>query len=165
MNEAMQITQRDLAGLVLALDDLGTKAARDCSWEALARLRDVVRRAKADLADVDRTLEDELARLMPARQCEVNGLGQITKHTGGEWVAWDDLQAGDLVASAAIEKKPSTDDPFTAAGIAVRALLEAASVTWRVKALREAGVDPAVVATHVDTRAKVQMPKLDRSAL
>lgn len=164
VNEAMQIISRDLAADVLALDDLRVQASRDCDWHALARLRDVVRRAKADLVDVDKSMEDELARLMPSRQCEINGLGVIIRHAGGEWAGWDDQATGEAVAGKAIEAKPSTDDPFTAAAVAVAAVLEASSVEWTIKALRSLNLDPAVFATRVDTRITVQLPKLDRTA-
>ena len=149
---------------VLRLDEV--REAHPTDPVVLALVRAAIQLLRADLVDVDRAAEELLAKAMPSRRFDVEGVGRLERHGGREWSDWrHDALGRELAVRACVD--PETGEcvgsPREAAERAVALVLEAASVNWRVRPLRdELGIELAEFATQVTTRHRVRMPRLDR---
>lgn len=125
----------------------------------LAQLEPILR----DLRDLARAIEDDVARLMPAKTVEVPGLGMVERRRGTDRKSWD--WEGLLPTLIRLVVDPDGTGEMPDAGEVVsrmRALIsEVIGVTPskgpRVRQLRELGLDPDEWCESSPGRVSVQI--------
>lgn len=107
-----------------------------------------LRALRADLAELARAVEDDVARLMPAKTVTVDGVGTLERRRSNVRRQWESEALARVVVLRALvdpETGEMPSSPMEAAERAVAALMACAPFTasmgWRVTALRDHGID------------------------
>lgn len=128
-------------------DEQVTALAEAGEWEALAYGLHALLPLKRDISDLARRAEDALAASMPAKEVrDLPGLPPFERRKGSDRKAW---QSADLLREIVHQHRhvnPETGEITVDTDALLDALKAAVPFTgslgWRVKALRELGLDP-----------------------
>lgn len=150
---------------VARLADEVTELETAGDTDSLAWGVDHLARLNGDLRQLEREARQALARIMPAKQVEVDGLGVVERRRGSTRKAWD---SDGLLEQLKRRAFAETEGDKAAALDVLEAKLRAcvpftASLGWRAGALRAEGLDPdewCEASHHPDT---VQIHKETRS--
>lgn len=118
--------------------------------DGMVQLLVALRRGQAQLRWAAEQLEDEIVKVMPARDTEVPGVGRVELRTGTTRKQWDkEALVAALVArigdDPTILADPDTGELHPPAHIAetvIARFLEAATPSWKVTGLRKYRIDP-----------------------
>lgn len=148
---------------ILAVDDQRQAMAEAGDLDNLARGLAQLRTLVGDLRQLSHAVEDDVARLMPAKRCEVEGVGAIEKRKGTDRKAWkwDDLLP--LLVRMYLDPELTGELPSSSEAVErMRALItEVIGVTPskgpRLTPLRGLGIDPDEYAETTPGRTTVQI--------
>lgn len=155
---------RWLRAALLVVDKRRDELAAEGDWEALAHGLAAVKTIADDLRALTRALEDDVARLLPAKRVEVEGLGVIERRRATTRRNWQSLELLDeLIRRAIVDPETGsivTDDVIIRQRI-VEILTDTipftGSLGWRIVALRDRGIDPAMWCEETPGRETVQI--------
>lgn len=148
---------------ILAVDDQRQALAEAGDLDNLARGLAQLRTLVGDLRQLAAATEDDVARLMPAKRVEVEGVGAIERRKGTDrrsW-QWDDLLP--LLVRLYLDPDLTGELPDAAEAVErMKALIvEVVGVTPskgpRITPLRELGIDPDEYAEVTPGRTTVQI--------
>lgn len=131
----------------------------DALASGLAQLEPILR----DLRDLARAIEDDVARLMPAKTVEVPGVGVLERRKGTDRRAWDWPSLLPLLIRAYVDPDGTGEMPDAGEVVArMRELIvDVIGVTPskgpRVRQLRELGLDPDEWCESSPGRTSVQI--------
>jgi hypothetical protein len=148
---------------ILAVDDQRQQLAEQGDLDNLARGLVQLKTLLGDLRQLSQAVEDDVARLMPAKRVEVEGVGAIEKRKGTDrksW-QWDDLLP--VLVRLYLDPELTGELPSSSEAVErMRALItEVIGVTPskgpRLTPLRAAGIDPDEYAETSPGRTTVQI--------
>lgn len=134
--------------------------------DGMTQLLVAIRRAQAQLRWAEEQLEDELVKVMPAKDVDVPGVGQISLRTGTTRKQWDNDAIVDVLVARIGDNphvlcEPDTGEmlpPHEVAALAIRAFLEVARPSWRTTQLRSYRIDPDEYCALSYGRKTIQTP-------
>lgn len=133
----------------------------------LAELLANLRHAKDVLADAAQYVEDELIKAMPHKEEIIDGIGEVSYHTGAKRTGWDKEALIPVATHAIARNLPNLIDPATGevvdhiaftSGI-VNDWCALATPNWKVTGLRAVGINPDEFCEVTWGRKTVDMPK------
>lgn len=148
---------------IAAADDQRAALAEAGDLDALAPALPTIRALCQDLAALERALEDDVARLMPAKTVEVPGVGVLERRKGRDRRAWDWPSLLPLLIRAYVDPDGTGEMPDAGEVVArMRELIvDVIGVTPskgpKVRPLRELGIDPDEYAETRPGRVSVQI--------
>lgn len=162
INEFVERSEGGLRSALLHADTLRQELADRGDWEQLLFAIDGLRQLKLDLDTLLRSCEDDAARLLPEKKVAIDGFGMVEKRTTSSR-KWDsepllnDLCRQVLDPNGTGEITPSA---VTQLLRVLKAVLPfTASLSWRVTALKELGIDPEQYSETTYGRKTIQIVK------
>lgn len=148
---------------ILAVDDQREQLAQAGDLDNLARGLVQLKTLVGDLNQLTRAVEDDVARLMPAKRVEIEGVGAIERRKGTDRKAWkwDDLLP--ILVRTYLDPDLTGELPSTPEAVdRMRALIvEVIGVTPskgpRLTPLRALGIEPDEYAETTPGRTTVQI--------
>lgn len=134
--------------------------------EGMIQMLVAVRRAQAQLRWAEEQLEDEIVKVMPAKDLDVPGVGTVTLRTGTSRKQWDNDGIVDVLVARIGDNPHVLCDPDTGetlpphevAALAIRTFLEVARPSWRTTQLRSYRIDPDEYCETTYGRKTLQTP-------
>lgn len=154
---------RWLRASITAADNRRRALADAGSWEELAYGLVALKKITDDLRILNRAVEDDLARLMPTKRVELEGLGVLERRKGSTRRNWQSEELLERVLRLGIDPEGTGELPGPAELVSrLRSALLAAvpftgSLGWRVNALKELGLDPSEWCEEIPGRVSVQI--------
>lgn len=157
-----------MAEAILDVDVARRADVEAADWQSLAWTLDLLTKTQRALSAVARSVEDDLVAIMPERQATIEGLGTIEKHGGADRKKWESVDLAQRLVRDALDPEHTGEipsSPAEAVAAAVSTLLACAPFTgsmgWRVRALRDRGIDPDEWCEVTPGRITIQFHQTD----
>lgn len=161
--EASEQFVRWLRAGLLELDKRRADLAEEGDVEALAFGLVGLQRIAADLKTLTRSIENDLVRILPTPRVVIDGLGIVERHRTADRKGWKSAELLAHVLRVAVDPDETGELPPAGELLErIRSTLTktvpfTASLSWRVTALRELGVDPDEWSETTYGRSTVQI--------
>jgi len=162
INEFMERSEGNMRQALLRADTLRQELADRGDWAQLLNAIEGLRALKGDLDTLLRACEDDAARLLPEKKMVLDGFGVVEARTTSSR-KWDSEPLLRDLCRQILDPEQTGEINASAIPDLLRVLKAVlpmtASLSWRVTALKEQGIDPEQYSEITYGRKTIQIIK------